>query len=294
MGSQRLASYFRRYFGTYRIGALRKTLSPQQHRIAKIDHRLFCMDRGSYQRSLWHETNWPAMVKKYDHLFFDLDGTLWDLHRNTKETLTFLFDRFKTDGLCEIDFNIFFKRYFIHNERVWKLYREGKIEKEELRTVRFKRTFEDVKFQTTEKFIAQFANDFSTFCPQQPHLVLGTLEMLNAFHHKIPMHIITNGFKELQSVKMNAGGIAHFFQNVINSEDCGVRKPMRGIFEHATKLAKADPEKSLMIGDDFEADILGARDFGMDQAWLKSGNGKHKHKPTYTVNDMNELLQLLQ
>lgn len=232
-------------------------------------------------------------MKHYKNLFFDLDGTLWDLHRNTRVSLTLLFERYAEAGLSDVNFEYFYQRYFIHNERVWKLYREGKIEKMELRTTRFKRAFTDVKFPVTDQFVTQFANDFLATCPSQPHLVHGTLEMLNALHGKIPMHIITNGFRELQSIKMNAGGIAHFFEHVINSEDCGVRKPYRGIFEYAMKLTGATPENSLMIGDDFEADIIGARDFKMDQAWLQNGKGKHKHKPTYTVTDMLGVLAIV-
>lgn len=229
---------------------------------------------------------------KYKHLFFDLDGTLWDLYQNTRDAFGILFDQLDIQWSKE-DFELFVKRYFHHNEIVWKLYRENKIEKEVLRTIRFRHTFDDVGMKVDDDFILKFADDFIDICPRQPHLIHGAMDLLQTFHGVVPMHIITNGFKEVQQVKLTAGGIGHFFEHIVNSEDCGIRKPNRGIFDYAMQLSKARPEESLMIGDDWEADILGARDYGMDTAWLKTHESRHNYKPHFTVSDMSEMKAIL-
>jgi putative hydrolase of the HAD superfamily len=107
------------------------------------------------------------------------------------------------------------------------------------------------------------------------------------------LHIITNGFSEVQGLKMEAGGLNGHFTEIINSEDCGIRKPHKGIFDHAMQRTGASPEVSLMIGDDWEADILGARDYGMHQAWLATTESRHNFTPTYTLRSLRELMPIL-
>jgi YjjG family noncanonical pyrimidine nucleotidase len=245
-------------------------------------------------------------LKKYKHLFFDLDGTLWDLKKNTIEALTLLFDRYSSE-LQNINFKKFHQRYVIHNDRVWALYRDGKIEKEKLRYVRFERAFEDVGSAPDKLFIDQFANDFMYECPRMPHTLEGTHELLDYCKNHYELHIITNGFIEVQGHKMNAANLNSYFTHMINSEHCGVRKPHAGIFEYALQQSNATREESLMIGDDWDADILGARDFGMDQAFitttedqlneLNEAHGhaavRHNYKPTYTISKLLELKEVL-
>jgi YjjG family noncanonical pyrimidine nucleotidase len=245
-------------------------------------------------------------LKKYKHLFFDLDGTLWDLRRNTRAALTILFDKYKTE-LSSIDFEAFFKRYHFHNDKVWALYRNNLIEKEVLRYVRFERAFNDTGFVGSAELIRNFSDDFMEICPRQPHTIEGTHELLKYCFGKYDMHIITNGFIEVQGHKMNAANLNSYFTHMINSEHCGVRKPHPEIFEYALNKAGADKSSSLMIGDDWDADILGARDFGMDQAYLtttddmlselneENGHDKirHNYKPTYAIKSLHELMDIL-
>lgn len=251
-------------------------------------------------------------MRKYKHLFFDLDGTLWDLHRNTRLALNELFIQNQLDQ--KIEFDAFFKKYHHHNNIVWELYRKDKITKQALRTVRFERTFAEFDLFPSEAWISNFADQFMTLAPQQPHLMAGAIELLHHCKDKYHLHIITNGFQEVQGIKMKAGGIDHFFNQIIFSEMAGSRKPNAQIFAHALESAGANLEESLMIGDDWEADILGARDFGMDQAWLTSTEDamelmrldvqklqkeshrnriRHNYKPTFTIHSLHELQEKL-
>lgn len=245
-------------------------------------------------------------MKKYKHLFFDLDGTLWDLQKNTTEALQLLFERYPVQ-LLGVDFHPFRKRYVHHNDKVWALYRDGKIEKEMLRYVRFERAFADLGHALDKNFIDTFANDFMYECPRRSHTLEGTHALLDYCLDKYEMHIITNGFIEVQGHKMTAANLHSYFSKIINSEHCGIRKPHAGIFEYALQQAGAKKEESLMIGDDWEADILGARDFGMDQVFITStdammnevNNGightpiRHNYKPTFTIDRLAELMEVL-
>lgn len=241
-------------------------------------------------------------MKKYEHIFFDLDGTLWDLYKNTKLALIQLFEE-NLKELSGVDFDHFYRRYHYHNEQVWALYRVGRMKKEVLRTERFVRSFDEVGLKFPTEFYDQFADRFLEICPALPHRVEGAMELLNHLKGKYHLHIITNGFKEVQGIKMKASEIDTFFEAVINSEDAGVKKPDPGIYQFALKMAGATCDNSIMIGDDWEADILGARDFGMDQAYLtstdkmqamlldkKNSNSRHNYKPTIVVDDLHELI----
>lgn len=229
-------------------------------------------------------------MSKYKHVFFDLDGTLWDIHRNAELTLRQMFVQFEID---ETLFEAFNKAYLKHNAKVWAMYREGTMSKEELRTARFSRSMDDIGFTYNDEWMERFAAAFVDQCPRQPHLIPGALEILNYLQGKYTMHIITNGFKEIQGIKMDGSGLTPFFVNNINSEDVGVRKPNPKIFEYAFELAGTNAEESLMIGDDWEADILGARGVGMDQVFLKFNDHRHNVQPTFTITELIELKNIL-
>jgi putative hydrolase of the HAD superfamily len=264
------------------------------------------MERGTFEHCLWNEKNWTLVLKTYRHLFFDLDGTLWDLKRNTRAAMEELF-QIHNEQIGHLDFELFYRRYHHHNDHVWALYRQDKIKKDELRFVRFERAFADVSHPATHDFIDRFSLDFLEVAPRQPLTIEGTHEALNHCKDRYRMHIITNGFIEVQGHKMRAAQLEGYFEHIINSEHVGVRKPHADIFRYALEKAGATKEDSLMIGDDWDADILGARDFGMDQAFLSlheeeqnelnasHGNGpvRHNYKPTYTLHSLHELLNIL-
>lgn len=243
-------------------------------------------------------------MKKYKVILWDLDGTLWDLNGNTTIALTELFNRFRLINFTETTLEQFLKCYPKHNERVWALYREGKIAKEELRNKRFVDLFEEVNAQFDLSFVELFATEFLAICPKLPNLIEGAIEILEHTTHKYTHLILTNGFIEVQGFKMEASKIEHYFSSVVYSEEAGVRKPLRAIFDLALQRANCTAEEALMIGDDWDADILGARNAGIDQVFytgsekrlaeLHDGKSvRHNYVPTFTIDTLNELKNII-
>ena len=200
------------------------------------------------------------MYQNKQHIFFDLDHTLWDFDKNSALTFQKLFERHD----IPLSLKVFLEVYEPINLNYWKLYREEKIEKEVLRFSRLDDAFKALNLSISSDLIRILSDEYITYLCTFNHLFEGTLEILEYLKPKYKLHIITNGFKEVQQGKLKNSGIATYFKTVTNSEIVGVKKPNRKIFDYALALANADIYASLMIGDNLEADILGAKNMGMD------------------------------
>ncbi|MDC1259688.1 YjjG family noncanonical pyrimidine nucleotidase [Flavobacteriaceae bacterium] len=194
------------------------------------------------------------------HIFFDLDHTLWDFDKNSALTFEKIF---KLNNL-DIDLDSFLKGYIPINLQYWKLYREEKIDKKSLKFARLNDAFKALDLEVSARIVHKLSDDYITYLSTFNHLFPDTIALLEYLQPKYTLHIITNGFKEVQHGKLNQSHIDHYFQTVTNSEMVGVKKPNPKIFKHALHMAKATAEESLMIGDNLEADIMGALNFGMD------------------------------
>lgn len=196
---------------------------------------------------------------KIEHIFFDLDHTLWDFEKNSDLTFQKLFDKHSISANLT-DFLLVYKPL---NREFWKLYREEKVSKEDLRYLRLKRTFDSIDYQISDELIHLLAIEYIEYLPHFNHLFEHTFEILTYLKEKYELHIITNGFAEIQSKKMESSKISHFFSRVITSESVQVKKPNPKVFYHALEVANATIENSIMIGDSVEADIEGALNIGM-------------------------------
>lgn len=205
------------------------------------------------------------MRKKYTHLFFDLDNTLWDFKTNSKCAMqeTFRILQLEKSG---VDFDDFFETYSKHNHDLWTAYRKKEVTKRELTRQRFQLTFD---FFNINNLDALAMNDlYLQEMPKQSHLIDGAKEILGYAKLKgYRLFIITNGFKEVQHEKLKRAGLASYFEKVFISEEIKMPKPGREIFEHAVKSSNARKSASLMIGDDWEVDIRGAYKFGIDAVY---------------------------
>jgi len=193
-------------------------------------------------------------------VFFDLDHTLWDFDKNSGLAFQKIF------SLNGINVNTieFLKYYEPINLEYWKLYREEKIDKASLRFGRLNDAFLAINQVVDKVLIDKLSDDYIAYLTTFNHLFENTIDVLEYLSKKYHLHIITNGFEEVQYRKLSQSNIAHYFKTVTNSEQVGVKKPNPKIFNHAIEMAQTHVTKSIMIGDNYEADILGAQSIGMD------------------------------
>lgn len=230
---------------------------------------------------------------KYRHLFFDLDHTLWDFETNSRLTLDTLYTSLSLEQRGIDDFDRFHKCYLEHNEKMWDRYRKGFIKVDELRWKRFWLTLLDFKIGD-EKLARQMAVEFLDLLPTRTALFPDTLTVLDYLKDKgYTMHLITNGFEKTQHSKLEYSGIASYFVEVITSEGSNSLKPHKEIFDYALTKAKTIATDSIMIGDDPEVDIKGAKNAGLDQIYVNHINKKIDFTPTYTVYNLKELMGIL-
>ncbi|MGB1041956.1 MAG: YjjG family noncanonical pyrimidine nucleotidase [Tenacibaculum sp.] len=220
------------------------------------------------------------------HIFFDLDHTLWDFDKNSKLTFQQIF----IEQHIQINIDVFLEKYMPINFNYWKLYREDKISKEALRYGRLKDSFDQLNYTVSDKLINLISEDYIKYLPNNNHLFDGTFEILEYLSKKYDLHIITNGFEEVQKLKLEKSGIAKYFNQVITSESVGVKKPNIKVFEYALSKAKAQANNSLMIGDSYEADVMGSLKAGMLAIHFTSNTSSNGE---LTVNSLLDLKRYL-
>ena len=228
------------------------------------------------------------MNNKIKDVFFDLDHTLWDFDKNSKHT----FEKILTDNEIIIDIDVFLEVYIPINTNYWKLYRENNISKDKLRYGRLDDTFKALDIDISTKIIYKLSDDYIKYLSSFNFLIDGTIPILKFLESRYKLHIITNGFQEVQNLKLINSGIDGFFKTITNSEMAGVKKPNQRIFQLAIDKARTDFDSSIMIGDNLEADIHGALNSGMD-AILFNFHKINVPKGVISINKLNQLKDYL-
>ena len=226
-------------------------------------------------------------MKNITDIFFDLDHTLWDFDRNS----ILAFEKIFAAHHPTIDTNIFIEIYAPINQACWKLYQVDKITHEELRYNRLRQSFDTLNYTISDEEINKISHDYIEFLPDNNQLFEGAIEVLEYLEPKYNLHIITNGFAEVQGKKINNSGLGNFFKTITNSEMAGVKKPHATIFEYALSLANVKKENAIMIGDCIDADVRGAIDFGM-QAILFDEKEIHSVEGIKIIKQLVELKKI--
>jgi putative hydrolase of the HAD superfamily len=229
---------------------------------------------------------------RYKSLFFDLDDTLWDTVHNNKECLEEIYTDYRIDRHYD-SFETFYNMYMPYNLSLWEKYRNHKIDRQTLILDRWLYVLRPMGIHDAE--IALKINwDYMQRTTQKDKLVPGAIELLDYLKLYYRMFILSNGFREIQSLKLQKTGLAPYFGKLILSEDIGCRKPQKAIFDFALKNTNSRRNESLMIGDSWEADIEGARRAGIDQLWFNPGNlPVMGFLPTYHVHTLAEIRTML-
>ena len=221
------------------------------------------------------------------HIFFDLDHTLWDFDKNSELAFAQIFQQQNIN----INIQTFIDIYIPINHACWKLYENNQISSEDLRLMRLKQTFQNLNYHISEADIEKIADEYITLLPEFNHLFENTIDVLEYLSQKYTLHLITNGFTDVQHKKINNANLTHFFKTFTNAEIAGEKKPHKQIFQHALNLAQAHKAESIMIGDSMHADVQGALDFGI-KALFFNHNDKEKIHNYQQITHLKELKTL--
>jgi putative hydrolase of the HAD superfamily len=189
-------------------------------------------------------------------LFFDWDHTLWDHDLNAKEVLLDLAAEYE----LAIEPFSYWASFEKINNGLWDQYAAGEISQAELRETRFVRFFQELSIAGPA---AEFGDKYLERAPRKTNLMPGAFELIQDLAAHFPLYILTNGFDDIQYVKIEGAGMRSFFKEIITSQQVGTKKPSPLFYAYALERAGIQPEEALMIGDHVEADIRGALNVGI-------------------------------
>ena len=231
----------------------------------------------------------------YDVLFIDLDDTLYDFTSNSTDAYREVY-AFMEYGRWFRSFEHYYEIYWARNKELWVLYADSKITKEQLNAERYTHPLRVMGVPDADAVGARFWEESMKRLPLGARLMPHAREVLEYLKPRYRISILSNGFAELQSRKMQSAGISHYFDGVVLSEDIGVNKPHRAIFDHALRVAGVTADRALMIGDNYEVDIKGAHGAGIDQVFYNVAGLDISGEvliPTHTIGSLLELKEIV-
>ena len=234
-------------------------------------------------------------MRLYTDLFLDFDDTLYDTHGNAVIALHELFETLQL-GQYFAHPEVFYDEYWKANIDLWTRYSKEEITRDYLIVERFRRPLSFGKgLDPTEEYCLKASDLFLDYCSSKPGLVEGAHELVDYLKNKgYRMHICSNGFHEVQYKKLRACGLFDYFDTIILSEDAGANKPSKQFFDYALQKSGAVKAKTLMIGDNFNTDILGAKQAGFDTAYFNRFPDYPAPEPaTFEVTNLSQLMDIL-
>jgi putative hydrolase of the HAD superfamily len=224
----------------------------------------------------------------YKFIFIDLDDTIWDFHENARLSLADMFTGRRLDRYFS-DFEEFFSIYAKKNIELWEAYGKGEITKDFLMAERFRYPLARMGVNDQE-LAEEIGHQYLEILPTKTALMPYAIETLDYLSSKYPLTIISNGFTEVQYRKIRSSNIEHYFSHIVLSEAAGALKPDKRIFEYAMQLNNcSNPKECIMIGDSYEADIVGAQNAEIDQVYYPLNTDAENKKATYRIKSLREL-----
>jgi YjjG family noncanonical pyrimidine nucleotidase len=227
------------------------------------------------------------MYASVTDIFFDLDHTLWDFDKNSE----LAFEKIFAEKNLDINLKEFIEQYIPTNVKYWEQFRKDEITQAELRFGRLKETFDLINYKTDNQSIEELSHLYIQYLPQFNILFDHTIEVLDYLSSKYKLHIITNGFQDVQDKKIDNSFLRKYFKTITNSELAGVKKPNPKIFEYALDWAKTTNRQSVMIGDCLVSDVEGAINVGIQAIFFNPFSIK-VDKKVAQINSLKELKEI--
>lgn len=232
------------------------------------------------------------MKKEYTCVLFDLDHTLWDYEANSRETLEELYKQFdlRTHGVPDIEsFQIQFKRV---NTELWELYDTGRIDSHVIRNERFRKILQAF-YIFDDPLCRSLSVDYLNTCPTKGHLIPHALDILDYLNDRYKLTVVTNGFEEIQNLKLSSTRLNTYFNHVITSQKAGHKKPSKEIFDYALRMNETKCSQAIMIGDNLITDMGGARNASIDCVFFNPESIVHETSVSHEITSLAELRQIL-
>ena len=229
---------------------------------------------------------------KYKNIFFDLDDTLWATLKNSRETFHQVYEEFHYEQFFS-SFDSFFNIYMTRNLQLWEAYDDNKITKEDLNKERFYYPLEVAGFYD-RNLADRFSKRFFEIIPTKTGVMPYAKDLLEYLYPHYNLYILSNGFRGLQETKMKAAGLFEYFKDIILSDDIKVNKPHAELYQYAFTRTGSKPEDSIMVGDSWKNDVIGASNVGLSQIFYNVDNRTDfPIQPTYVVESLKEIENIL-
>ena len=231
----------------------------------------------------------------YKNIFIDLDDTIWDFTANSHTSLDIMYRDLDIAAIYP-DYESFSREYYSKNSELWTLYHHGKIEKDYLIVERYAHLLRSIGYNDPDNQLADRMNTYYLdILAQQTRLIPHAVDILEYLNKKgYRLYILSNGFIEVQQRKLQSAGIAHYFDRIVLSDEIGITKPDKRLFDYALEVTDSQPSNTLMIGDNYDADILGAMHAGWGQIYFdRNHRGITAQEPQHTVHNLTEVMDIL-
>ncbi len=231
-------------------------------------------------------------MPKYKHILFDLDHTLWDFEKNSTETLCELYETFQLMAIGNFSAEDFCQTFHKVNYQLWELHQLGDYEQSRLREDRFNIIFKELGVAETH-VPPTIKDEYLRLCPSKPHVFPSTHDILEYLQDRYQLHIVTNGFSDVQYIKIKSAGLTDYFTHIITSDGAELRKPNPAIFRHLLELIAARASECIMVGDNLLTDVAGAQNADIDCIYFNPKKIPHETSTTYEIYQLSELKGIL-
>ncbi|HEY9117733.1 MAG TPA: YjjG family noncanonical pyrimidine nucleotidase [Roseivirga sp.] len=231
-------------------------------------------------------------MSKYQHIFFDLDHTLWDYDANAAESLFELYEHYNFAKLGAFTKEELVAVFFEVNHGLWDLYNQHRIGRGDIRKRRFPQIFQKLRV-ALEHLPENLEQEYIALAPTKDKVFPHAEEILDYLAPKYEIHLITNGFDDIQTTKLQSSRLDKYFKQVVTSESSKSRKPNPRIFEVAFELTGASAYDSIMIGDNLDSDIAGAKRIEMDHVWFNPNRIATNVTIQHEISNLLELKSIL-